>query len=97
MNLTGKIVKIIKPDEFEKYYEPTHGFIPGKYHLIVRKLNGPKNRVTCFFYYLFYKTDHFAHIALDFCPYEKGDLIDIEVKPYYKKTDLFIEVKDQCY
>ena len=65
MNLTGKIVKIIKPDEFEKYYEPTHGFIPGKYHLIVRKLNGPKNRVTCFFYYLsIFKK---IYMALSFC------------------------------
>lgn len=97
--MRGFVIQIIKPEDQGKYFEPMHGFIDGKYHLVVLKPGIPKNYFMRCLYCIWYRykiEDIFDYVALDSCPYKKGEWVDLDVVPFYKKTDLFVEVVRKC-
>ncbi len=94
--LRGYVIQIIKPEKLGHFIEPSHGFIDGKFHLTIIRPGVPKNRFKRFFHTFRNRNQMYEHVALDSCPYRKGDWIDIEVENFYKKTRLLIEAKNRC-
>lgn len=96
ITIRGRVVQKIPPKRLDWYVEPWYGFIPGKWHVTILKQGVPKGGLRRFFYA---NVTHrkkareegtIYHVALDDCPYKKGELVEFQVEPHVIETPLLV-------
>ncbi len=97
LKIKGRIIQKIPPKRLKHYCEPWYGFIPEKWHVTIAKPGVPIRKFKRFIYAMKRKERReeglLYHVALDSCPYKKGDFVEFDVEEHVISTPLFIEKK----
>ena len=99
MKIKGRIIQIIKPKEIEKMISsipcaPIKDFKYTHHIVVIVKESYPSNYFSKLYYCIKNRKIEFMWpVVMKECKYKLGDIIQINVKPYYKKTMLYLEVK----
>jgi hypothetical protein len=96
VTIRGRIIQKIPPKRLQWYVEPWFGFIPGKWHVTIVKPGVPFGSLRRFIYANFTHRKKareegvFYRVALDSCPYKKGELVELDVEQHKVPTPLFV-------
>lgn len=96
MKIKGKIVEIIPPNQIKNTLAsqdnmPIWDFKDTHYLVVVTKNEYPDNYFKKIFYDIKHRKEKYVwSVVMKKCSKKEGDEIEINVKPYYKETRLFI-------